>query len=129
VIRTEIEFSSRRIYRIIAVLALAGTIAAVVLGGAAAGIGFMTGAVFSAVNFWFWHRMVQRIGQTPSDGEEPRKSPIILFGIRYFLFVGGVYATILYFEASVTAALTGIFVAVAAVLLEILFELFYGTTS
>ena len=110
-------------------LAVSGTAAALIWGGAASGIGFMIGAIFSAVNFWFWHRMVQRVGQAPADGDEPRKSPIILFGIRYFLFVGGVYATIRYFEASVTAALMGIFVAVAAVLLEILFELFYGTTS
>ena len=110
-------------------LAVMGTAAAVVWGGASWGIGFMTGAIFSAVNFWFWHRLVQRVGQARADADEPRKSPIILFGIRYFLFVGGVYATIRYFEASVTAALTGIFVAVAAVLLEILFELFYGTTS
>lgn len=106
-----------------------GVVAALVLGGVPWGIGFLTGAVFSGVNFWFWHRMVQKVGQAPAAGEEPRKAPIILFGIRYFLFVGGVYATIRYFEASVTAALTGIFVAVAAVLLEILFELFYGTTS
>ena len=110
-------------------LAAVGCVIALVFGGAPWAIGFVTGAVFSAVNFWFWHRMVQKIGQAPQAGEEPRKAPIILFGIRYFLFVGGVYATIRYFEASVTAALTGIFVAVAAVLLEILFELFYGTTS
>ena len=110
-------------------LAVSGTAAALIWGGGAWGIGFMTGAIFSAVNFWFWHRMVQRVGQAPADGDELRKSSVILFGIRYFLFVGGVYATIRYFEASVTAALMGIFVAVAAVLLEILFELFYGTTS
>jgi len=107
----------------------AGTVLALTLGGASWGTGFLTGAVFSAVNFWFWHRMVAKVGQPAAAGEEPPKTSVILFGIRYFLFVGGVYATIRYFEASVAAALTGIFVAVAAVLLEILFELFYGTTS
>ena len=105
-------------------LAVAGTVAAGVYGGVSWAVGFLTGAVFSTVNFWFWHRMVQRVGQ-PSEGS--RNSSIILFGIRYFLFVGGVYATIRYFEASLSAALTGIFVAVAAVFLEILFELIYGT--
>ena len=47
--------------------------------------------------------------------------------LRYFLFAGGIYAILHYFEASFSAALVGIFVAVAAVLLEILFELIYGT--
>jgi hypothetical protein len=106
-----------------------------VIGVAAAGlwrgmpgvVGFVTGAAFSAVNFWFWHRMVQRVGEPQKDGEEPRKTSVILFGIRYFLFVGGVYATIRYFEASISAALIGVFVAVAAVLVEIVFELIYGT--
>ena len=107
-----------------AALSLAGTAVAGWQWGGSAAIGFLTGAIFSAVNFWFWHRMVQRLG---SGGEASRNSSIMLFGMRYFLFVGGVYATIRYFEASLSAALTGIFVAVAAVFLEILFELIYGT--
>lgn len=107
-----------------AALAAIGTTGAGIYGGASWAIGFLTGAVFSAVNFWFWHRMVRRLGQ---GGGESRNSSIILFGIRYFLFVGGVYATIRYFEASLSAALIGIFVAVAAVFLEILLELIYGT--
>ena len=107
-----------------AALAVLGTAVAAWHGGGPWALGFLTGAVFSAVNFWFWHRMVQKVG---APGDEARKSSIILFGIRYFLFVGGVYATIRYFEASLSAALTGIFVAVAAVFLEILFELIYGT--
>jgi hypothetical protein len=124
VTKADLEFSSRRIYRFMTVLTLVGTIVSALYGGVSWAVGFLTGAVFSGVNFWFWHRLVQRVGQAAG---ESRSGSSILFGIRYFVFFGGVYATIRYFEASLSAALTGIFVAVAAVFLEILFELFYGT--
>lgn len=108
-----------------AALAVSGTAAAALLAGRPGALGFAAGAVFSIVNFWLWHRLVKRVGQT-SDGPAGAGSAVG-FALRYFLFAGGLYATIEYFEASLHAALAGIFVAVAAVLLEALIELIYGT--
>lgn len=105
-------------------LTLAGTATAAFFAGRKGGLGFLTGAAFSMLNFWAWHRLVQRIG-TP--GTEAGNASILAFALRYFLFAGGLYATIYYFEASLQAALVGIFVAVAAALLEALIELIYGT--
>ena len=47
--------------------------------------------------------------------------------MRYILFAMVGYVILNYFEANVLAALAGCFVAVAAVILEILLELTYGT--
>ena len=50
-----------------------------------------------------------------------------LLGMRSILFLVGAYAILNYFEANVLAALAGCFVAVSAVVLEVLLELIYGT--
>jgi hypothetical protein len=106
-----------------------------VLGAAGAGVyggipwvsGFLAGAALSALNFWLWHRLVNRIGRTENAQERQGRGPVVLFALRYGLFAAALYVILQYFEASLSAALVGIFVAVAAVLLEILFELIYGT--
>jgi ATP synthase I chain len=110
-----------------AALAIAGAIAAGLYGGSSWAAGFLIGAVFSAVNFWFWHRLVARVGEPAKSGGSPRSAPAVLFGVRYLIFVAGAYVILQYFGASLLAALTGIFVAVAAVLIEIFLELIYGT--
>ena len=50
-----------------------------------------------------------------------------MVGMRYIVFVLLGYAILKYFEANVLAALAGCFVAVTAVVLEVLLELIYGT--
>jgi hypothetical protein len=110
-----------------AVLTGAGTAVTLWLGGTPLAAGFFLGAAFSALNFWLWHRLVRRIGETSAEDGEPRKGAGALFGARYLLFGLAGYAILKYFEASLFAALMGCFIAVAAVILEILFELIYGT--
>jgi hypothetical protein len=111
-------------YRSMAALAIAGTVVAALLRGWPGALGFVVGAIFSILNFWFWHRLVARVGD---PGGSTGKGSVALFAMRYGAFAIGLYVTLQYFEASLAAALTGIFVAVAAVLLEALFELIYGT--
>jgi len=113
---TELEPFAGRTYRIVGVLALAGTILAGLRWGGAEALGFAVGATFSALNFRLWHGMVRRVGGPSSPGTA-------LLGLRYVLFIAGGYAILNYFEANVLAALIGCFVAVAAVLVEILLEL------
>jgi hypothetical protein len=125
VIKADLGASSSRSYRLMGVLALGGVLIAAGIAGVPGALGFATGALFSGVNFWFWHKLVRRLGETQTA--TAGKGSIITFALRYFLFGAGLYATINYFEASLHAALIGIFVAVAAVLLEALIELIYGT--
>lgn len=125
-IKADLRAAAVRIYLVMAGLAAAGAIVTAFIGGWNAALGFATGAAFSIVNFWFWHRMVRRVGDTSETAAG--KGSVLTFALRYFLFAAGLYATIHYFEASLSAALIGIFVAVAAVLLEALIELIYGTS-
>ena len=52
----------------------------------------------------------------------------MFLGIRYFVFAGVAYGIIKVFEANFLAALAGFFVCVAAVIVEILYELIYAGT-
>ena len=114
-------------YRWMAAITVIGTIAAFVYRGLPSGAGFLLGAVFSVLNFWFWHRLVRRIGEIKHPEEGPRKASSVLFGLRYLLFGLAAYGILHHIEGSLFAALAGCFVAVAAVILEILVELIYGT--
>ena len=55
-----------------------------------------------------------------------RKRVAVLAGLRYALLGGGAYVIIQFSSVSVMAALVGLFVAVAAVIVEICFELVYA---
>lgn len=92
-------------------------------------MGYTTGSFLSVVNFWAFHRLVDKVGQQDDAGGPPRSASAIFFGARYLAFVMAGYVIVKYFEASVMAALAGCFVAVAAVVLEIIYELVYAGTS
>jgi hypothetical protein len=128
VINPDLSAATSRIYRSMAAIAAAGTVVGLVYGGFPVGGGFLVGAIFSILNFWFWHLLVRRIGETGGTEEGPRKASTTLFALRYLIFGLVLYGILLYFKASLFAALVGCFVAVAAVILEILVELIYGTS-
>lgn len=96
-----------------------GTAVAAIRGGLPWAVGFLFGTVFSGGSFWFWHRTVKRIGEN--------SSPTMMAGLRYLVFLSAGYVIFNFSEASLLAALAGCLVAAAAVILEILFELIYGT--
>ena len=118
--KTDLGTLTRRTYRIAAVLAVLGTVAAIFVAGVGGAIGFALGAVFSVGNFHLWHRTVRRVGEGGSGGGA-------MYSLRYLLLGLAAYVILNYFEANVLAALAGCFVAVAAVVLEILLEITYGT--
>jgi hypothetical protein len=97
-----------------------------VYGGLTWLTGFFLGAGFSVLNFWFFHRLVVRLGRDSSGGRGAGSSAVLL-GSRYLLFGAAGYVILKFLDASFIAALFGCFVAVAAVILEIFFELIYGT--
>ena len=47
----------------------------------------------------------------------------IFLGLRYLILGGGAYVILRYSQISLTAVLAGLFVSIAAVIVEILFEL------
>jgi hypothetical protein len=108
----------RRIGRTMWLLAAAGAIGLTVWRGWTWGVGWLIGSALSALNFRWMKQMADGLGR---EGAKPRKA--VFLGMRYLLLGGGLYVILKFTAISVPAALAGLFLLVAAVLLEILFEL------
>ena len=112
--------TTRRVWRLILAIGLVGSAAALAVRGPKAGAAFAVGVVISAANYRWLKRTVDLLGagSKASGG---------VLAFRYLILGTGAYATINYFELDVLAVLAGTLTAVAAVILEILYELIYGT--
>ncbi len=99
-----------------------GVIAATVWRGWTWGAGFALGGAASWLNFRWLKQIVDALGSS----KPTRKRVAVLAGLRYALLGGGAYAILHYSPVSVTATLVGLFVSVAAVIVEICFELVYA---
>jgi len=120
-----VETELRRIYRWMLVLALAGTVVALRVGGITAGCSFLLGSTASYFNFRWMVRMVEALGP---HGRKPGKLLAVVLGGRYLLFGILGYAIVKYFGVSPVAALAGFLVVAGAVMFEILYELIYAGT-
>ena len=114
----------RRIYRNVIWIGIAGALAALAWKGWAAGAGFLAGAAASGLNFRWLHRLVDSLGAV---APAPRKARIAwLFGLRYLIFGTAAYVIVKFFGVNLVAVLAGLLAAVAAVMVEILYELVYA---
>lgn len=120
------ERALRRIYRIIVVLGLAGSVVGAWYGGVWWGAGFLAGAAGSFISFHSLHRLAGALGPQSEDPGMARRA--WLFGMRYVLIGAAAYGILKYSEIRVEALVAGLLVAVGAVLVEILFELIYART-
>jgi ATP synthase I chain len=116
--------SARRVWRLIATVGVVGTVAAFFVAGARDAVGFAVGSVASALNYRWLKRTVDLLG----SGEKPKKASVGVLALRYLILGTAVYVTLTYFGLNVLAVLTGLLVSVAAVILEILYELIYAGT-
>ncbi len=114
-----------RMLRSMAWLTGAGTLAALALGGWRAGAGFLAGSLASYLNFRWLKRTAEAVGRGAS-GKPPRARVAVLLGLRYALLGAGGYVIVKSSIVSLPAALAGLFVSVAAVILEAIFELVYA---
>jgi hypothetical protein len=117
----------RRIYLNLLWVSAAGTAAALIFAGWRASAGFAAGAAVSAVNFRWFHRLVDALGPTQPPSRSMAGMAWFL-GFRYLIFGLGAYAIVRYFRIQPAALVAGLLVVVAAVLLEILYELIYART-
>jgi hypothetical protein len=106
-------------------LSLAGAIAAWYFKGWQQGLGFLAGAMVSLLNFHWLHQLVASLGE---GGRRPRKRLLAFLSLRYLLLGVGAYVIVKFLGLNLAAALIGLFVAAAAVILEILYELAYART-
>ena len=115
------ERAVARIWKLIWAIGAAGAVALVAWRGWWWGAGWVIGTVVSALNFRWLKQLVEAIG---AEAAKPRKA--VFLGMRYLLLGGGAYVILRFSAISLPAALSGLFVSVAAVIIEILLELAYA---
>jgi hypothetical protein len=123
----EPDFYSRalaRVHRHMVFVAAAGTVAAVIFNGWLWGLAFLLGAVASYLNFSWLHHAVEALGP---EAKPPRKRVFVFVALRYLLLGAGGYVIVKVFGMNAIAAIAGLFVPVAAIIAEILYELVHGT--
>ncbi len=114
-----------RIQLLIAFLSGAGTLATMVYGGWRWALGFIVGAAAGYLNFRWLKKLVDSLGEA-AGGKPPRARVAVFLGLRYLVLGAGGYVILNFSALSLAAAAVGLFVPVAAVILEILFELIYA---
>ena len=125
--RTEIlyEQAVRRIYRAMGVLIVSGAAAGAAFRGWQYGLSFGLGSVISWVSFNWLHAAVDALD--PNRPTARRRRVYLFVWLRYILRGGGGYAIVKIFGVNGIAALIGLFVPAAAVVVEIIYELVHGT--
>jgi hypothetical protein len=107
-----------RIGKLMWAIAAGGAIGLTVWRGWTWSAGWLIGSAVSALNFRWMKQMADGLGR---QAAKPRKA--VFLGMRYLLLGGGLYVILKFTAISLPATLAGLFLLVAAVMLEILFEL------
>lgn len=109
-----------RIRNMAAATGVAGTLAALIWRGPRVAAGFLIGAVISMINLQWWTSLAGALG---SSGKTPFRGSATILGLRYLLIAAVIYVIVRFLEIALAPVLTGLFVPVAAVVIEILYEL------
>jgi hypothetical protein len=116
-----LERAIARIWKVMWSVAAGGAIALLAWRGWLWSVGWLLGSTVSALNFRWLRQLTDALGE---DGGKPHKA--VFLGMRYLLLGGSAYVILKYSAISLPAALAGLFISVAAVIVEILFELVYA---
>lgn len=119
---TDLEAALQRIRKAAFALGAGGSMGAFAWRGWTWGAGFALGALASWLNFSILKRMAFAIGRP-----KIRKRLVLFAGLRYLILGGGAYVILRFSRISTSALLCGLFVPVAAVIVEMIIQLAYGT--
>jgi len=109
----------RRIKIIIFVLGVGGAIGVAIRRDLAAGGGYLTGAAVSFLSYWRWEQIVGSLGGAPKG----RRS--LWWMLRSLILVALAYVIIRFLGLSLPAAMVGLLVSAAAVVLELIYEIIF----
>jgi hypothetical protein len=110
--------SIRRVQGIILAMGLAGAVGVSLSRGVRSGTAFLIGAAISFTSFWGWQRVVDGLGPNP------RQRGRFFFVLRLIALVALAWVIIKFLRLNVAAAASGLLVSGAAVMLELVFDLF-----
>jgi hypothetical protein len=111
--------AAERIGRVMVAIAGMGTVVALGLGGWKWAAGFLVGSLLSVLNYRWLRKLVEGLGGKPPHGS-------VFLALRYLLLGGGGYVILRYSPIRATAVLTGLFVLIAAIFVELIFEIVYA---
>jgi len=120
---TDPERALQRIHKATFALAAGGTIALLAWRGWKWGAGFALGSAVSWLNYRWLKQVAYALGT-----DNPPKRLAVMLGLRYAILGGGAYVILRFSSISVAAVLWGLFVSVAAVIVEIIIQLAYART-
>ncbi|HEY6390070.1 MAG TPA: hypothetical protein VIX89_02260 [Bryobacteraceae bacterium] len=120
--RLSYEQIIRRISRIILVLALLGASILALIKGVRIGFAFLIGCGVSYLSFWGWQQLASALGPAP------KKRSSWVFTIRIIVLGALACVIIKFLGLDLAAAVTGLLVSAAAVILELIYELIYART-
>lgn len=118
----DFDHASGRIARNMLWIAALGTAAAYLARGWQWAGGFLLGSLLSWLNYRWLRRMIEALGGTGQPGG-------FTFALRYLLLGAGAYVILRFSRISLVAVLAGLFVLIAAVFAETIFELIYGNRT
>lgn len=124
--KTDGDAVARRVNTFMFTLAATGLVIAWFLQGLPAVLGFLAGVAISFGNAWWMRRISMSIG---NPGQSRGSGPASILAVfRYFLMLGILYVILNVSETGFLAALAGCFVHIVAVVLEVVYEITYGTS-
>jgi hypothetical protein len=112
----------RRISWFILGLGLVGAAGLAARKGVPIGFAFLIGAAVSYLSFWRWQQVVNALAPGP------KKTSIWFFILRIIVFGALACVIIKFLGLNVAAAVAGLLVSGAAVILELIYELIYART-
>ncbi len=118
------EGALRRIYWSMLWIVALGAAGIAAWQGWRLGVAFLFGGAAASLSFRWLHQVVSAMG--PDARPAPRRV-YAFFALRYLLLGAGGYVIVKVFGMNAIAALAGLFVPVAALLSEIVYELVHGT--
>ncbi len=113
-----------RIVRLMLGSAVVLTVAALVRFGVEVGAGFAVGCAIAILNFHWLKRVVSALAERATGtGKRQRSTGVVLrFLLRYLLVAAAAYAIFRVSTASLYGLLAGLFLPVAAILMEAVYE-------
>ena len=114
--------NARRILNMTIGVGILGALVATVWKGARTGIGFASGSILSILSLYGWINLAGALG---ASEKPPKRASVAFLAARYVLIGVAVYVIVKILEVRPEAVLAGLLASTAAVLIEILVELFF----
>ncbi len=110
-------------------LAVAGLVLIWGMFGYRHAIGFATGSILAYLSFLMMKRMVNALGSSPEEQPRSARASAIAMGFRYLVIGAVVFAMIRVSGVGPWPVFAGLMTTVAAVLAEIVYELFTSSSQ